>query len=238
MTTPIHPRRQRLLTIARWTRHDNRFDQVGFGVEFLSQRIDARAQLLPDRRRRGADPLARGCQRDEAARSTKTGEWSDIFGEGHALKQTRAVATRTRITTTRTMFAQYEAALEGWDAEIGYKLPYIDELAETRLFVGYQDFENPFEGDRYGGFKGRLEVRANPGLTLDAELFEDQHLNGTDYFVGARMHVPFDLANLSEGKSPFAGMSRTSSAASPLPSRNVSRRWSSAIPASTPWSRS
>jgi hypothetical protein len=170
----------------RWSVYDNTFDQWGFGVEMLSEWVDARANwYFPD---------------DEeeviASYDVPVVTWADITPTGHRLWQERV--------TTHHVWEQYEAALEGYDVEVGVKLPYVDRFVETRVYVGYQSFENPF-GDDFDGMKGRLELRVFPGLTIDAEYFDEEDLNETDYFVGLRAHLPFDIENMFRGENPFAG---------------------------------
>ena len=118
------------------------------------------------------------------------------------IRTTTRQTTTTNTTTTNMFFEQFEGALEGWDAEIGVKLPLKDTHPEVRVFYGYYDFDKRFGGEIRGP-KGRLEVRMGPYFTFDAEVFDDKELNDTKYFVGARFHMPFDLAKLFRGKKPF-----------------------------------
>ena len=115
---------------------------------------------------------------------------------------TTKLTTTTNTTTTDLFFEQFEGGLDGWDAELGIKLPTPDTLPEARVFAGYYDFDKPYGGE-IKGVKGRLEVRMGPYFTLDAELFDDAQLNNTKWFLGARLHVPFDMAKLFSGQSPF-----------------------------------
>ncbi len=78
--------------------------------------------------------------------------------------------------------------MDGWDAEIGGKLP-LPKGPEVRLFAGYYDYDNPLGAD-FPGAKGRLEVKTGSWLALDVEVFEDEELNDTNYFVGFRLQVP------------------------------------------------
>lgn len=183
----------------RTTRNDNRFDQIGAGVEALSKWVDARANYYwPDDKHELIDSST-ATTVDRSSSSW----WTDIYAQQNQLKQNYVTRTTTR-TTTRT-FERFEAALEGWDAEIGARLPFLPDRLETRVFAGYYHFEGDFTEDIKGA-KGRLEVRALPALVLDAEVFENTDLTGSDYFLGARLDLPFDLANLARGKNPFEGI--------------------------------
>lgn len=155
----------------RWTENDNTFDQLGAGVELLSQSIDIRANYyypLTDRK-----TLSR---------------YSDIE-TSNATRGNRQITTRT--TTT---YEIYEEALEGFDAEIGYGLPFMRRVAPTILYVGYYNFSAD-NADDISGMKARIEARVHPNVTLDAEWIEDHDLNQSDYFVGVRIHVPLDFWN-------------------------------------------
>jgi hypothetical protein len=191
---------------SRRTAHDNTFDQIGAGVEVLSAWVDARANYYwPDDKQEMIDR-----QSDTEVDRYVDHSYSDLYAEGHQILQLEKIKTTT-ITTTR-FFERFEAALEGYDLELGFRLPYLPDWLETRVFAGYYAFEGDFTED-IDGVKGRLEIRALPILTLDAEIYEDDALAGSDYFVGARVNVPFDLANLAQGKNPFAGTSEQVKAA-------------------------
>ncbi|HMP72007.1 MAG TPA: inverse autotransporter beta domain-containing protein [Kiritimatiellia bacterium] len=151
----------------RWTENDNRFDQVGGGVEVLSRWIDARFNYY--------SPL-----KDEVAL-------------GDSVSSSSVISGGQRVTTFST-FRRIEEALEGFDAEIGVWLPVVDQIAPTAVYVGYYDFSSDYTED-LSGWKARLESRICRQLTLDAEWFENSELNRTDYFVGFRIHLPLDLWN-------------------------------------------
>jgi len=223
----------------RESRHDNRFNQTGFGLEILGRRVDARVNWY--NADNDLEPFNEFTTRETAVRTdvsvradvvtrrrvavdvasnvkttvTETTEWDAPYAEGHEVLQdferditttsvtervtTRATTDTRTVRTTRTtqrtttitdrLFRQFESGLDGFDAEIGVKLPLPESAPELRVFAGYYDFDNPF-GDDIEGYKGRLELRAGPYLTFDAEFFDDDRLNGTDYFVGLRLQVP------------------------------------------------
>ncbi len=198
----------------------NRFSQLGAGLEFLSRWVDARVNFydpLTDDRK-----IAESMTRDidtavmtDVDKSTKTDvstttDVSTVPTRGGTLTNTTTTTTTIKTTTTKTTtattttttdryFERFEAALRGYDAEIGVKLPLAETAPEVRVFVGHYDFESRY-GEDIEGAKGRLEVRAGPYLTFDAEVFENDKLNDTDFFVGARLQVPF------EGSNPFSGL--------------------------------
>ncbi|RBP48754.1 inverse autotransporter beta domain-containing protein [Arenicella xantha] len=151
---------------------------------------------------------------------SRTSTISSDFYEGNNLLNTTTATTTDRFRTTTTdtttttttttttntysdlLFEKREGGLEGYDLELGYKLPLADTLPEVRVFGGYYDFDGPFNSEIKGA-KGRLEVRAGDYLTFDAELFEDDELHGSDYYVGARLNLPFSFSRLFDGQNPF-----------------------------------
>jgi len=187
----------------RWTRYENQFDQFGLGVEFLSEWVDARANAYM-----AEDGKKLAQQREEVEQWTthsSSSYWSELYGAGNAILQDYVTVSKSTDWTVRRVYESYEAAMDGWDAEVGVKLPGLEKWPEMRLFVGYQSFENPF-GEDLEGLKARVEVRAVPGLTLDAAYYEEEALNaGSEYLVGARVRVPFDLAKVGQKKNPFEG---------------------------------
>ena len=116
--------------------------------------------------------------------------------------------TTTTTTTTDSFFEQFEQGRKGWDAEIMAKLPLNTKFPQTRVGVGYYDYESGYNGSGISGWKARAEMRAGPYLTLDAEIFEDKELNNTGFFLGARIHIPFDMGKLFNGDNPFRGMKK------------------------------
>ncbi len=187
----------------RDTELDNTFDQFGFGLEFLSQWVDARVNYyLPE------DDIKEGdihLQRTDMVREI-TQRWDKPVGNGNIIEQSGWTADSTYEVTSLQHFRIYEEALEGFDAEVGALLPIpvVQDYADVKVFVGWYDFESDLGGDLEGA-KARVEVRALPSLYLDGSWYEDENLYGSHYSVGARASVPFDLAKLSAGKNPFAG---------------------------------
>lgn len=153
----------------RWTENDNTFDQVGVGLEVLSRRVDVRANYYL--------PLTDEQTLEESSSSETS---------------TRNEGGRQITTTTTSIYKNYEEAMEGFDAEVGYWLPFLDRASPTAVFAGYYSFSADHAED-WAGARLRVESRIHPNITLDAEWFEDKELNGTEYFVGVRVHVPLDF---------------------------------------------
>ena len=179
------------------------YDQWGVGFEILTAWIDARANYYdPDDKKHVV-----GSQTETStSQSLRISEdWSDPFAEGHAIAQDYTLTrTLTTLTTTKT-FEQYEQALGGYDWELGLRLPLPvrSETLEARVFGGAYDFDRDF-GDDAKGWKARAELRVLSSLFLDAGVYENADLTGSDWYAGARLSVPLDLSKISQGRNPFA----------------------------------
>ena len=176
------------------------YDQWGFGLELLSPWIDARANYYdPDDERR----LIASDTETSVSQSVRTSSgWRDPYADDHYVLQDY-VSTRTVTTTTTTKtFEQFEQALGGYDWEVGLRLPIKSDDFEARVFGGYYDFDRDF-GDDAKGWKARTELRVRSTLFLDAGLYENEDLTGSDWFAGARWTTPLDLGQLAKGRNPF-----------------------------------
>ena len=177
------------------------YDQWGVGLELLSQWLDARFNYYdPDDQK----VLIASETETTTHQSVRTsGGWRDPYATDHEVRQDY-VSTRTVTTTTSTRtFEQFEQALGGYDWEIGLRLPIKCNAVEARVFGGYYDFDRDF-GDDAQGWKARAELRLLATFFLDAGLYENEDLTGSDWFAGARLTVPLDLAKIAQGRNPFA----------------------------------
>ncbi len=183
--------------------HGNRFDQFGAGLEILGKWMDFRfnyydADNSPQLYNEYATTeTATATSTEVLNRTTTTTSFSDPFASGYSIwvdqqitstfQQTTRLTTRT-VETTR-IFREYEAGMDGYDGELGFLIPLPEAMPECRIFGGYYSYDNDF-GPDIRGVKGRMEIRTGPYLTLDGEVFEDEELNGTNYFVGFRLQIP------------------------------------------------
>ena len=179
-------------------------DQVGWGIEMLGDRIDARANYYDADNERSVAQRYNHVSTSRSSRSTRRS--FDPYAEGHEILQKVETRTVTRTTTTRQFFERYAEAMDGWDAEAGVVVPLPVDRArcELKLFGGWYAFDNPFGGDDIEGFKARAELRGFDHLYLDAAWYDDDELTGSDYYLGARYSAPFDLFELAHGRNPFA----------------------------------
>jgi hypothetical protein len=203
---------------SQWTSHHNRFDQLGGGLEFLSSWVDARANYyLPEGGQQLTDSMSMSQQEVQSGSasqyaSTETSGYSEPYAVDHEFRQDsftireewRMTQSWRRETTTTRFFDRFEEALEGWNAELGVRLPLPETWGQYRIFGGLYDFQGD-QTENIRGVQGRFEARVLPAITLDAMIFEDDKLYGTDWYAGFRMTVPLDFARLAAGKNPFAG---------------------------------
>ena len=168
---------------SRWTEHDNYFDQIGAGIEVLNEDLDFRANYY--------HPLQDKTQTISEGSTTTVGR--------------RSTSTRRITTTTTTFFKTFEEALDGFDVELGGRVPVISDHKLTRAYVGYYDFNSDF-GNSVEGWKLRVETHLSEFFTFDAEWIEDRILNDTDFFVGFRIHAPLDFWNGLTGRERPQGL--------------------------------
>ena len=160
--------------------HGSDFNQLGLGAEVLTKWVDARFNYyLPE-----DDQVQIGRRSEREFRSS--------VGSGVL-----------RTTSSARSFATREAALEGFNAEVGVLLP-LCKYTELRIYGGYYHYENPFGSD-FEGFKARVEARLLPGVIADVEYWDDAALMGGHWTAGVRASIPFSLYNLATGRNPFEG---------------------------------
>ena len=192
-----------------------RYEQFGAGLEWLGKYFDARLNAYDAQ---DDLELANSFETTETQTSTQVSTSQTIASQtsrsssapiarGNTIRQTLRTETTTTTTTNRRTtirnvttnrtFEQFEGALDGWDAELGFKLP-LAKGPEIRLFGGYYFYENPFDSDDIEGAKARVQIRSGNYLTFDVEYFEegfDPSERDSDYFVGVRLEVPLTGKN-------------------------------------------
>jgi hypothetical protein len=78
-----------------------------------------------------------------------------------------------------TLFANgiWEEALQGFDGEVGVRIPWI-EFAETRVYLGGYHFDGSVVTKAADGVKGRIEVRLMQDITLGVTTTHDELFGG------------------------------------------------------------
>lgn len=174
------------------------FEQVGGGLEFLSEWFDARVNCYfsLNGNRRFAE-----FEETEVLSQRSSSSAGDLYAQGHDVLQD--VRQTTTASVLQRSYGVFEVPLEGFDFEVGGWLPFLGEKApETGLFAGYFNFGERFGNGDVDGFKARMEMRLLPAMAIDAQAFSNDELSGTDYFIGGRIEIPFDLAALFQGRFP------------------------------------
>ena len=178
------------------------YDQWGVGFELLSTWLDARFNYYdPDDDRY----IVASETETTTSQSVQTRDsWGDPYGDDHEVKQDYTLTQILTTTATTKTYEQYEQPLGGYDWEIGLRLPIRCDALEARVFGGYYDFDRDF-GDDAQGWKVRTELRVLSSFFIDGGLYENEDLTGSDWFAGARVSVPLDLAKIAQGRNPFGG---------------------------------
>ena len=177
------------------------YHQWGFGLELLSQWLDARFNYYdPEDKTYVAATTTETSTRQSVRATTR---WEDPYATGHEVRQNLLTIRQLTTTTTTRTFELFEQPYGGHDWEIGLRLPINCNGFEARLFGGYYDFDRDC-GAAARGWKTRAEIRLRSSLFLDAGLYENDKLTGSDWYLGARLTTPLDLAQLASGRNPFA----------------------------------
>ena len=189
------------------------YNQLGAGFELLSKWVDFRANgYFPAY---SAQSFGRHTSTDFSSktRTSATTQTVIIDGGELGLDAFRTTTTTTTTSTQRTKrrvqrtCERQESPMPGFDLELGGLVPYLDRWAETRIYAGYAFFNDPF-GNDISCLTARLETRPVPAVVFNAEYKGDSRLVDGDnhWFFSAKVEIPFDLGNLLQGQSPFAGI--------------------------------
>ncbi len=99
-----------------------------------------------------------------------------------------------------------EEAPEGFDGEVGYRIPVISDYVETWVYVGGYHYHGSNIGT-IDGFSARLEVIPTDFVRLSYEYRNDRTTHG-EHHGEVSFEVPFSVGNLCAGKNPFEGLGR------------------------------
>jgi hypothetical protein len=112
-----------------------------------------------------------------------------------------------------------EEAPEGFDAEVGYRIPFISDYVETWVYVGGYHYKGKYVDD-IDGWSARLEVIPTDFVRVGYEYREDRTNRG-EHHGEVALEIPFSVGNLFAGKNPFEGFGRRLSGSRELKERLV-----------------
>lgn len=157
----------------QYSMYDNFFTKTGGGVEVLSDWVDARFNGY----------IGLTDERDLGKRVSRR----DFYGT----------------STYAGSGSDYETLMPGFDAEIGVRLPVIDQLGEMRVFAGGYYFDARHVKD-IKGIKSRFEWAPIPFLSLGAAWYSNKHLHGEKWQAQLAVKLPFSMNALQSGRNPFS----------------------------------
>ncbi len=105
---------------------------------------------------------------------------------------TRVNTTTTRTTTRTNTFDFYEEALEGWDTEVAFLVPGVDQFMDLTLIGGYYNYSGDRISSDIDGLRAGVEVRPVPAVVFHATWFEDEGLYDENWLAGIRFEIPLD----------------------------------------------
>ena len=185
---------------SRWTKEGTQFNQWGLGAEALTKWVDLRANYYLPENKNEKIGSEESVTLEKSVYKTEYDQYA-VNSDLHE-KWVRSLEE----FWNKDVYDIYSVPLKGYDAEIGVKLPVNIKNFESRLFIGYYDFEQ--RGGHFdtpdvdiSGLKSRFEVRGWNRLIVDAEVYEDEDLFDSKFMLSARYRVPIgkDGPHFDEG---------------------------------------
>lgn len=96
-----------------------------------------------------------------------------------------------------------EESLEGFDGELGFRVPFVSDYVETWVYGGGYHYDGRYI-DNVNGWTARLEIVPADFIRLNYEYRDDNTIHG-EHFGQVMFEVPFSIGNLVAGKNPFEG---------------------------------
>ena len=177
------------------TMYDNHVHRFGVGGEILGEHFTGRLNFYfadGEEHQIGSYTTTSTSRGSSVSRSSRVdGIVRNQNGLFRSVTSTKKTTTRT--TSTSRTFERFEKGMDGLDAELGARMPIPEHLARVPdiwLYAGYYNFQNEYGSDA-DGFRGRAEFRFGNWLTLDVAYYGDSQLVGSNWYGGARVHIPF-----------------------------------------------
>lgn len=185
-----------------WSGQSNQYHQGGLGVEVFTAAFDLRANYYrPEKGNNAFDSM----RTTDVARSESVRVEQDFGvprGAGNQIiREVVDVTERTiRTRTTSRFFERFEAAMEGWDAEIGTHFNLGELPGTLSVFGGYLRYANPF-GSNVEGATARLAYAPIDLLEVGVEYYEDKMFLGDRWLATARVDIPLGGSNSNGGRT-------------------------------------
>jgi len=134
---------------------------------------------------------------------------------GYNLREDGIYQLWDNATLTRTV----EEPLEGFDGEIGIRVPFVSDYVETWVYGGGYHYWGNYIG-KVNGWTARLELVPTDFVRLNYEYRYDNISHG-EHYGEVMFEIPFSVENLYAGKNPFAGIGKRLSGSRELNERLV-----------------
>lgn len=167
------------------------FHQVGGGLEYLGHWFEARGNAYFSVSDTKLIDRQRWRSRETSTSTRSRSAWGAPYATGNQILQDRVrftTTTQVQVTETR-VFERRMAGMDGFDFELGPRLPTGSDAVQLRVLAGMYLYDNPFGSD-LNGFKARAEARLWDRVYLDLAYYEDQQLMGGNVYAGVRVAIP------------------------------------------------
>lgn len=172
------------------TQYDQRFWQLGIGAEVGTRYLELRGCYYV--------PLDNGEESQVRTKNTFDSSYDWNFGGVR-------YASKSRITVDN-LFTFLTEGLEGYNLEASALVPGLDRWVDLRVTGGYAKFHSPtFDALEYDSWKVGIEFRPVPAVVLSGMWFENDQLVGDNWLFGISLELPFETANIGDGKGGFWG---------------------------------
>jgi len=132
--------------------------------------------------------------------------WIDVIANGYiqAGDTKNRLPANDRYSLGSTMLVKadgYEEALSGMDGEIGFLVPGISDIVETRLYAGGYWWLSGMSDD-ISGVRARLQIDPVPFITVNGSYSYDDTRESV-WRADAYLNIPFEVSNIFDGRCPL-----------------------------------
>ncbi len=127
----------------------------------------------------------------------------------HTSSNTLSGGTRfmtDQVSTLHRSFSVLHESVQGGDIEAAALVPWLDQYMDLKLVGGYASFHSTtLDAIKYDSWKAGAELRPFPACVLSAMWYENVHMVGEHWMYGIRLELPFETADIGDGKGGFWG---------------------------------